>query len=60
MKYVCEVCGYVYDEEYGEPGADIMPGTKFKDLPDNFECPLCSVDKENFSEFDEESFDFED
>ena len=56
MKYVCEVCGYVYDEEYGEPDIDVMPGTKFENLPDDFVCPLCGVDKDNFSEFSDETF----
>ena len=49
-KYVCEVCGWEYDEEAGAPEYGIAPGTKFEDLPDDFECPLCGVDKANFSE----------
>ena len=49
-KYVCEVCGYVYDEELGAPELGIAPGTKIEDLPEDFVCPLCGVDKENFSE----------
>lgn len=48
MKYVCQICGYVYDEELGDPEHGIAPGTKFEDLPDDFECPLCGVGKENF------------
>ena len=35
MKYVCEVCGFVYDEELGLPEENIAPGTKFDDLPDD-------------------------
>ena len=50
MKYVCEVCGYEYDEELGDPDNGIEPGTKFEDLPDDFECPLCGVGKDSFSE----------
>lgn len=50
MKFVCNICGFVYDEELGLPDQGIAPGTKFEDLPDNFECPLCGVDKSNFSE----------
>lgn len=50
MKYVCDVCGWVYDEEAGAPDLGIAPGTKFADLPEDFECPLCSVGKDNFSE----------
>ena len=49
MKYVCDVCGYVYDEEKGEPDSNIAPGTKWEDVPEDFECPLCSVDKDSFS-----------
>lgn len=47
-KYVCTVCGYVYDEATGDPDLGIAPGTKWEDLPDDFECPLCSVGKELF------------
>ena len=49
-KFVCQVCGYVYDEEKGDPDAGIAPGTKWEDLPDDFECPLCHVDKDQFAE----------
>lgn len=48
MKYVCLLCGYVYDEELGDPENGIAPGTKFEDLPDTFVCPLCGAGKENF------------
>ena len=40
MKYVCEVCGFVYDEELGLPEENIAPGTKFDDLPDDFDTPV--------------------
>ncbi|MBP5466895.1 MAG: rubredoxin [Clostridia bacterium] len=49
MKYVCNVCGYVYDEELGDPDNGIAAGTKFSDLPDDFTCPVCAVGKEEFS-----------
>ncbi|MBP5444829.1 MAG: rubredoxin [Acholeplasmatales bacterium] len=48
-KYVCELCGYVYDEEVGDPENGINPGTKFEDLPEDYACPLCGADKSNFS-----------
>ena len=51
-KYVCEVCGWEYDEELGDPENGIAPGTKFSDLPDDFECPLCGVGKDSFSEIE--------
>ena len=50
MKYVCEVCGYEYDEAVGEPDSDIAPGTKWEDLPDNYLCPLCGAGKDEFTE----------
>ena len=50
MKDVCDVCGWEYDEELGDPDNGIEPGTKFEDLPEDFECPLCGVGKDNFSE----------
>ena len=49
-KYVCTVCGWVYDEEQGLPNKGIVAGTKFEDLPEGFECELCGVGKENFTE----------
>ncbi len=52
MKYVCDVCGYEYDEEIGDPDNGIAADTKFADLPDDFTCPLCGVGKENFSAAD--------
>ena len=49
-KYVCDVCGWEYDEAKGDPDNGIAPGTKFEDLPEDFECPLCGVGKDEFSE----------
>jgi rubredoxin len=48
MKYVCSVCDYVYDPEVGDPDGDIEPGTAFEDLPDDWVCPDCGVDKDEF------------
>jgi len=49
QKYVCDVCGWVYDPEEGCPEQDIEAGTPFENLPDDFECPECSVGKDEFS-----------
>ena len=49
-KYVCQFCGYVYDETLGDPDNGIAPGTKFEDLPEDYECPLCGAGKEEFEE----------
>ncbi len=48
--YVCDVCGWEYNEELGYPEEGIAPGTRFEDLPEDFLCPLCSVGKDQFSE----------
>ena len=50
IKYVCDVCGWEYDEELGYPEGGIAPGTKWEDIPEDFECPLCMVGKDQFSE----------
>ena len=52
-KYVCDMCGYVYDPEVGDPDNCIAPGTPFEEIPDDWACPLCGVDKEMFSPADE-------
>ena len=48
MKYVCDVCGYIYDEDNG-----IAAGTKFDKLPDDWVCPLCGVGTDQFSKVEE-------
>jgi rubredoxin len=49
-KFKCTACGYVYDEEAGDPANGIKPGTAFADLPDDWTCPLCGTEKEDFVE----------
>ncbi len=49
-KYVCTVCGWVYDQAEGLPDEGIAPGTAFADLPDDFVCPICGVGKDQFEE----------
>ena len=51
-KYVCKVCGYVYDPEKGDPDNGIEPGTSFEKLPDNWVCPVCGAGKEEFEEME--------
>ena len=48
-KFVCDVCGYVYDPEKGDPDSGIEPGTSFDDLPEDWVCPVCGVGKDQFS-----------
>jgi flavin reductase (DIM6/NTAB) family NADH-FMN oxidoreductase RutF/rubredoxin len=47
-KYVCKVCGYVYNPEKGDPSNGIDPGTKFEDLPADWVCPVCGASKTDF------------
>ena len=53
QKYVCDVCGYVYDPAVGDPDNGIEPGTAFEDIPEDWACPLCDDSKDMFSETDE-------
>ena len=48
-KYVCPICGYVYDESAGSPDQGIAPGTLWQDLPENWACPLCGAPKSMFT-----------
>ncbi len=47
-KYVCQVCGYVYDPEQGDPESDIAAGTSFDNLPEDWVCPVCGAGKSEF------------
>ena len=49
-KYVCTVCGYVYDPAVGDVENGIVAGTSFDDLPEDWVCPLCGVAKDMFEE----------
>ncbi len=49
-KYVCKVCGYVYDPQAGDPEGGIEPGTPFDKLPEDWVCPICGVGKDEFEE----------
>ncbi|HZX48501.1 MAG TPA: rubredoxin [Nitrospirota bacterium] len=51
-KYVCLVCGYIYDPAIGDPDNDIAPGTAFEDLPDYWTCPECGAGKDEFEEME--------
>ncbi|MFC1566258.1 rubredoxin [bacterium] len=47
-KYICKICGYVYNPVDGDASADIEPGTLFNDLPEDWVCPVCGVGKDQF------------
>lgn len=48
MKYLCLVCGYIYDESLGQPEKGYPAGTPFDQLPDDWKCPVCTADKSVF------------
>ena len=47
-RYVCIVCGYIYDPADGDPENEVDPGTAFEDLPEGWTCPACGVGVEHF------------
>lgn len=49
QKYLCVVCGWIYDEAKGDPDGGLAPGTRFDDIPDDWYCPLCGVTKADMS-----------
>ncbi len=52
QSYECTVCGYVYDPNIGDPETGVAPGTAFEDLPDNWKCPVCGAEKDQFAAID--------
>lgn len=52
-KYICIPCGYIYDPAIGDPDEDVEPGTAFEDIPEDWTCPVCGEDKEQFAEVEE-------
>lgn len=49
QSYVCGICGYVYDPAVGDPDNGVEPGTPWENVPDDWVCPVCGADKDNFS-----------
>ncbi len=47
-RYICVICGYIYDPALGIPDEDIPAGTAFEDLPPNWSCPDCGARKADF------------
>lgn len=47
-RYLCVICGLIYDEEAGWPEDGIAPGTRWDDVPDTWKCPECGAGKEDF------------
>ncbi|PTU30407.1 rubredoxin [Stenotrophobium rhamnosiphilum] len=53
QKWICVICGYIYDEAVGIPAAGIAAGTTFADLPEEWTCPECGSPKESFEVYAE-------
>lgn len=51
-KWECLDCGYVYDPQLGDPDGGIPAGTRFEDLPDDWNCPDCGASKDIFAKLD--------
>ena len=52
-KFQCTVCGYIYEPELGDPDSGIAPGTAFENIPEDWSCPVCGVNKEDFALFED-------
>jgi len=52
QQYICDACGYIYDEAKGDPDGGLPPGTRFADIPDDWVCPLCGVTKADFEPYE--------
>ncbi len=48
QKYLCEACDYIYNPAEGDPENGVEPGTAFEDIPDDWVCPLCGMEKDVF------------
>lgn len=54
QKFICRACGYIYDEELGDPEDGLPAGTRFADIPNDWVCPLCGVRKSDFEPYVED------
>ena len=52
-KYECMVCGFIYDEAEGLPDDGIPPGTRWDDIPEDWECPDCGISKSDFTLYED-------
>lgn len=50
-QFLCRACGWIYDEKLGDPDGGLPSGTRFDDIPDDWQCPLCGVTKRDFEPF---------
>lgn len=57
-QWICNMCGFVYDSNEGDLTQEIVPGTPFSELPEEWVCPECGASKDNFTEIDSLGDDF--
>ncbi|MFN3495078.1 MAG: FAD-dependent oxidoreductase [Hydrogenophaga sp.] len=57
QSYICEACGYLYDEALGDPDSGLQAGTRFEDIPEDWYCPLCGVTKADFTPYEAPSLE---
>lgn len=50
-KWQCTICGYIYEPEFGDPDNGVLPGTSFESLPDDWVCPECGAEKDQFEPY---------
>ncbi|WP_439112299.1 FAD-dependent oxidoreductase [Hydrogenophaga sp.] len=56
-QYICDACGYIYDEAVGDADSGLAAGTRFEDIPDDWYCPLCGVTKNDFALYEAPSIE---
>lgn len=45
QRWICDACGFIYDEARGDPDSGLAPGTRYRDIPEDWQCPLCGLSK---------------
>jgi rubredoxin len=53
QKWICKVCGYIYDPEQGDADGGVEPGTAWESVPEDWVCPLCGVGKDDFELYED-------
>jgi rubredoxin len=53
MKYICTICGYIYDPAEGDPDGGVDAGTKWEDVPEDWVCPECGAPKDSFEPYED-------
>jgi len=57
LSFICDACGYIYNEADGDVDGGLAAGTRYADIPDDWACPLCGVTKADFTPYQAPSLD---